>query len=91
MEALKLTLSRWVKAMIKVTDQKAGGNAQQDGSAFMAFSWVDRNGALMTKSALQRFGLLSIPLPNVVSLTTLFFQLFCSNFVVYRQLRTSDF
>lgn len=24
MEALKLTLSRWVKAMIKVTDQKAG-------------------------------------------------------------------
>lgn len=67
MEALKLTLSRWVKAVIKETDQKSGGNAQQDWSAVMAFSWADRNGALMTKSALQRFGRLSIPLPNVVS------------------------
>lgn len=77
------------KTWLKNQTRNQGGNAQQDWSAFMAFSWADRNGALMTKSALQRFGRLSIPLPNAVSRTFFGFQLFLSILVIYRQLRTS--
>lgn len=89
MEALKLTLSRWVKAVIKETDQKSGGKCPAELKCIYGILMGRQKWSINDKICLAAVWASVRSFTKCCKLNIFVFQLFLLIRVTYRQLRIS--
>lgn len=90
MGALDLTLSRWVKARIKETDQKQGGKCPAGLKCIYSILMGRQKWSSNDKICLAAVWAYVHSFTNCCKLNFSDFQLFLSVLVIYRQLRVSE-